>query len=230
MIHKKDSHFIPSEYKAVTEYEDEFIALFNSNLAAAVTDVLKYIAKITAAAVKSNSIIEKAVNTDLKTAEKSVELNPSEKQIEAGNYKKGHTNILGFDITIENPKNSVRSGVDKGGKEWSIKMNNTYGYIKGTNGKDGDHIDIFLGDNLESDKVFVVDQFLSGKFDEHKVMLGFNTIKQAKNAYLKNYSKGWRGLKFITESSVDDFRKWIEIKTKKQKPFSEYNFIKENDI
>lgn len=87
-----------------------------------------------------------------------VDTSPTEAQKEAGNYKKGHVKIDGYDVTIENPKGSVRSGRDANGQEWSITMNNDYGYIRGTKAVDGDHIDIFLSDNPSEGNVFVVDQ------------------------------------------------------------------------
>ena len=71
-------------------------------------------------------------------------------------------------------------------------MHNTYGYIRGTESADGDHIDIFLSDNPTEGKVFVVDQInKDGSFDEHKVMYGFSDMESAKRAYLSNYEEGW---------------------------------------
>ncbi len=166
----------------------------------------------------------------IEAAEAAVDIDPSHAQKEAGNYRKGHCTAFGFDITIENPKGSVRSGVDADGKEWSQQMNHTYGYIKGTEGKDGDHIDIFIGNNPASSKVFVVDQVdpRSGKFDEHKVMLGFDSIEAAEAAYRSNYEKGWQGLGAITETPLDSFQKWTEGDTRKSKPFSEYKSVKQD--
>ncbi len=139
-------------------------------------------------------------NERVKRQRGKVDKNPTEAQKEAGNYKKGHVKIDGFDITIENAKGSERSGVDKDGTKWSVTMNNDYGYIRGTQGKDGDHIDVFLGDS--GNGVFVVDQVNSdGEFDEHKVMYGFSSTEEAKAAYLSNYSPGWNGLGNITEIS-----------------------------
>lgn len=156
-----------------------------------------------------------------------VDTHPTEAQKEAGNYKKGHVKIDGFDITIENPKGSVRSGVDADGKPWSVTMNNTYGYIRGTEGVDGDHIDVFLGDS--GNKVYVVDQLNTetGAFDEHKVMYGFNSTEEATEAYLSNYSPGWQGLGAISEVSKESFRKWIDSSHRKTKPFNEYKSVRE---
>lgn len=164
--------------------------------------------------------------------ELKVDTNPTEAQKEAGNYKKGHIKINGFDITIEQPSGSVRSGKDANGKEWSVTMNNTYGYIRGTESVDGDHIDVFLGPDMNSDIVYVVDQVnTDGSFDEHKVMMGFSSLEDARSAYLSNYEEGWKGLGNITGVALDEFKKWIDSSIRKTKPFSEYKGIKrEEDI
>lgn len=162
-------------------------------------------------------------------AESDVNTEPTEAQKEAGNYRKGHTNVQGFDITIEQPKGSVRSGTDENGHPWSQVMNNTYGYFKRTQGKDGDHIDVFIGDNPNSRSIFVVDQINpDGTFDEHKVMLGFDSIDEARNAYLSNYEEGWQGLGTISAVESEDFRKWLDNGTRKGKPFADYVGIQKN--
>lgn len=158
--------------------------------------------------------------------ELKVDTNPTEAQKEAGNYKKGHIKINGFDVTIEQPSGSVRSGKDASGKEWSQVMNNTYGYIRGTESLDGDHIDVFLGPDMNSDMVYVVDQVnTDGSFDEHKVMMGFSSLEDARSAYLSNYEDGWQGLGNITGVTLDGFKKWIDSSTRKTKPFSEYKSV-----
>lgn len=162
--------------------------------------------------------------------ELKVDTNPSEAQKEAGNYKKGHIKINGFDVTIEQPAGSVRSGKDASGKEWSQVMNNTYGYIRGTESVDGDHIDVFLGPDMNSDMVYVVDQVnTDGSFDEHKVMMGFSSLEDARSAYLSNYEDGWQGLGNITGVALDEFKKWIDSSKRKTKPFSEYKGIKREE-
>lgn len=162
--------------------------------------------------------------------ELKVDTTPSEAQKEAGNYKKGHIKINGFDVTIEQPAGSVRSGKDANGKEWSVTMNNTYGYIRGTKGVDGDHIDVFLGPDMNSDMVYVVDQVnTDGSFDEHKVMIGFSSLEDARSAYLSNYEDGWQGLGNITGVALDEFKKWIDSSKRKTKPFSEYKGIKREE-
>ena len=162
-------------------------------------------------------------------AEAEVDTEPTDGQKEAGNYKKGHVKIDGFDVTIEQPKGSVRSGVDASGKAWSQEMHNTYGYIRGTEGVDGDHIDVFLSDHLDSwnGMVYVVDQVnKDGSFDEHKVMYGFDSEQEARDAYLSNYEEGWTGLGNITGVTRDEFKKWVDSSHRKTKPFAEYKSVK----
>lgn len=162
-----------------------------------------------------------------KEEEAKVDTNPTEAQKEAGNYKKGHIKVDGLDITIEQPKGSIRRGTDANGKQWESEMHNTYGYIRGTESVDGDHIDIFLSDNPAEGNVFVVDQVnKDGSFDEHKVMYGFPDMESAKQAYLSNYEEGWQGLGSITEVKKEDFKKWIDSSKRKTKPFAEYSTVK----
>ncbi|NDW19419.1 hypothetical protein D0T53_10935 [Dysgonomonas sp. 216] len=167
-------------------------------------------------------------NFEVSKAESATNTNPTDAQKEAGNYKKGKVTIQGLDISIEQPRGSERTGTDESGKQWSVTMNNAYGYIRKTKGKDGDHIDVFLGANPESKTVFVVDQVnQDSSFDEHKVMLGFDSIEQAREAYLSNYEQGWQGLGNITQTDIDTFKKWANSNTRKIKPFAEYKEIQE---
>ena len=165
-----------------------------------------------------------------KEEEAKVDTNPTDAQKEAGNYKKGHIKVDGLNITIEQPKGSIRRGTDANGKQWESEMHNTYGYIRGTESVDGDHIDIFLSDNPTEGKVFVVDQInKDGSFDEHKVMYGFSDMESARQAYLSNYEEGWQGLGNITEVSKEDFKKWIDSSKRKTKPFAKYSTVKTQD-
>lgn len=167
----------------------------------------------------------------LKSAIDETETNPSDAQKESGNYKKGHIKFGGYDYTIENPKGSTRSGKDADGKEWKVTMHDTYGYIRGKFGKDGDHLDMFINDKADLDNwngdVFVVDQVNpDGSFDEHKVMYGYDSMNDAKKAYLANYSDGWQGLGNITGASKDEFDKWLDTSNRKLKPFADYATVK----
>lgn len=178
---------------------------------------------------------EKSISAKVKEASADVNTEPTEAQKEAGNYKKGYVQVGAFDITIEQPEGSIRRGTDANGKQWESKMHNTYGYFRGTEGVDGDHIDVFLSNDMDGwngAQVFVVDQYNpDGTFDEHKVMLGFNDASDAKNNYLANYEKGWENGRRIDVSAVnlEDFEKWIASSHRKTKPFSEYKSVKPAD-
>lgn len=167
----------------------------------------------------------------LKNAIAETEPNPSEAQKKAGNYKKGHLSFGGYDFTVETPKGTTRSGKDEQGKPWSVTMHDTYGYILGKIGVDGDHIDMFINDAADLDSfdgnVYVVDQVNpeTGEFDEHKVMYGYPSEEAATEAYLANYSKDWKGLGKVTSVPKTTFDKWLESSDRKTKPFAEYAMV-----
>ena len=179
---------------------------------------------------------EQPLSAKIEAASAEVNTEPTEAQKEAGNYKKGHVQVGSFDITIEQPQGSVRKGTDADGKQWESKMNNTYGYIRGAVGVDGDHIDVFLSNDIDGwngRKVFVVDQYNpDGSFDEHKVMLGFNDQDEAKGDYLANYEQGWENGRRIdiTGVNLEDFEKWIESSKRKTKPFGEYSSVNKDVV
>lgn len=143
----------------------------------------------------------------------NIDANPSEAQKEAGNYAKDHIRLHGLDIAIENAKGAERSGTGKDGKLWSVKMPAHYGYIKGTVGKDKDHVDVYVGPHPKSPHVFVVDQkdAESGKFDEHKAFIGFVSKAQALGTYRKAFSDGRADERIghVAEMSVDQFKSWL---------------------
>lgn len=168
----------------------------------------------------------------LKSAIAETETEPTEAQKKAGNYKKGHLSFGGYDYTVETPKGVTRSGKDEQGKPWSVTMHDTYGYILGKIGVDGDHIDMFINDGADLDtfdgNVYVVDQVNpeTGEFDEHKVMYGYPSEEAATEAYLANYSKDWKGLGKVTAVPKATFDKWLESSDRKTKPFADYAMIK----
>lgn len=135
---------------------------------------------------------------------------PTDAQKAAGNYKMGHLSgdaVQGLNITIENPKGSTRSGKDSDGETWQNTMAAHYGYVKGSEAADGDHVDIFVGpDAATAPTVWVVDQVNpDGTYDEAKALFGFNTENEAVAAYKGSYDKGWK-VGPITAMSVDEFK------------------------
>lgn len=161
----------------------------------------------------SDSAVVEDLNDEVVAAAQEADREPSDEQKEAGNYQKGHVTIQGLEIAIENAKGSMRRGKDKDGKEWEVKLPAHYGYIKGTEGKDKDHIDVFIGEDPESEKVFVVNQDkLDGGLDEHKVMLGFtgrdDAIQHYDDAYSDGLGKKLRGS--VVSTTMEKFKAWLK--------------------
>ena len=177
---------------------------------------------------------ETSLQSEVTRAEQQTNAEPTEGQKEAGNYKKGRVKVGPFDVVIEQPRGSVRSGVDANGKAWETTMQNTYGYFGGTKGVDGDAIDVFLGNDLDGwdgTTVFVVDQYNpDGSFDEHKVMLGFNSQEEAEAAYFANYESDWAKTHRteVTAVPLADFTEWVNSSKRKTKAFAEYKVAKRN--
>lgn len=133
---------------------------------------------------------------------------PSEEQQHAGNYKKGHINVSGVRIAIENPAGSRRR------PEWS-KLVDHYGYINLTRGADGEHIDCFVRVGTQDDytgPVYVVDQIdqETGEFDEHKICIGVYSKQAAIDMYLRNFTKPWKIGK-VTKLYWHDFVEWVKV-------------------
>jgi len=168
-----------------------------------------------------------SMREDIEAAAALTDVNPSDEQKAAGNYRKGKIRLHGLEIAIENPKGSARSGVGYGGKPWSITMANHYGYIKKTESEaDGDHVDVFIGPDPKSEVVFVINQTKGPTwthFDEHKVMLGWHTADAAKQGYLDNYSAGWNGFDSIITMTMDQFKDWLEHGSTGERAVSRYS-------
>lgn len=164
---------------------------------------------------------------------KEVNLNPTDPQKEASNYKMAHISVKGMKIAIENPIGSKRYYTDEktGEKKYNV-MKNHYGYFNITKGKDGDAVDVFIGPDIENfDKVYCVDQKnKKGEFDETKVMLGFSSKEQAKQAYFDNFSPDWNGFMYITGVPLKVFKKWLYRGRKQRQPFAKYVYIKKKQL
>lgn len=148
---------------------------------------------------------------------------PTPAQIKAGNYPKGHRNLHGMRLSIENPTGSIRRGTDPDGTPWASQLTHDYGYIRGAWGRDKDHLDVYLGPDADTaDRVFVIDQLQphTAKFDEHKVMLGFPDADAAREAYLDQFPEGWAGAGGVTEMPLATFKKWAFQKGRRVKPLS----------
>lgn len=139
---------------------------------------------------------------------------PSDPQKKAGNYRMGHCKIHGLDISIENAKNSVRRGVGPGGKKWAARLGAHYGYIRKTMARDGDQVDVFIGPDEDSDKVFLIDQLdhRTGKYDEAKALMNFPSIASALDAYAKSFSDGHGHDRIgnVKTMTVDQLKDWLK--------------------
>ena len=226
----EDNYSFGNELVSVTDVEGDNVLLGEDGTVYFIDPIIRF-KKPLREIIDALEHRTQSVGEQIMVAEADVNTNPTDKQKEAGNYKKGHVKIGSFNISIEQPKGSVRSGVDADGNKWETVMQNTYGYIRGTEGVDGDHIDVFLSNDIDAwdgSKVFVVDQYNEGgSFDEHKVMLGFNTTADAYGAYLSNYDANWEDTHKIVICSVgkEDFEKWVDSSHRKTKPFAEYKRV-----
>jgi len=164
-----------------------------------------------------------AVAKALKQARKDTNTDPSEAQKKSGNYAKGSFKWNGLKITLENPAGSTRRGESKDGKKWQTHMKADYGYVNGTESEaDGDHIDVFIGPELSSGVVYIVDQVdpKTKKFDEHKCVLGCHSEEEAIDLYHDHYEKGWKGFLGCKAMTVEDFVDWV-YNGKSSKPLTE---------
>jgi hypothetical protein len=139
---------------------------------------------------------------------------PTPAQAKAGNYRKRHVAWNGLDITIETEAGGERTGISADGTPWSTTLQHPYGYFKGTEGRDGDQVDLYIGPHPESQRVFVFDQIDpdNQKFDEHKLVIGANDEAEAVAIYDQGFSDGSamhrRGA--ITEMSVPELKAWLD--------------------
>ncbi|MDC8446086.1 MAG: hypothetical protein LV471_09210 [Nitrosomonas sp.] len=142
---------------------------------------------------------------------------PTEAQCKAGNYKMGRVSFQGLSIAIEQPRGTYRTGIDsKTGKRWTSRMAAHYGYISGTKGADGDGVDCFVGPYPQSEIAYAINQYIDGRFDEHKIMLAFPDEETARNAYLHSHERGWKGLKSIIPLSINQLKWWLKHGNKSQ--------------
>jgi hypothetical protein len=133
---------------------------------------------------------------------------PTEAQIEAGNYAKPTVSWKGLTIKIETPKGQRR-------KPEYPEMPCHYGYFSkvgrdsAPDASDGDKCDVFVGENLASDLVVVIDQETkAGRFDEWKVVIGCTNQQDAIDLYRRAYTPGWR-VGPATSMTVEQFKAWL---------------------
>jgi hypothetical protein len=153
-----------------------------------------------------------ATAEDVRLAEQQADPEPTPAQASAGNYAHAHLELQGMDIAIETPKGAMRRGVDSDGQAWANESPAAYGRVKRTTGGDGEQIDVYVGDNPQSTRAFVVDQYdpETDRFDETKTVLGVDSSEEATAIYDAGFSDGSgpSRRRAITEMSVPEFRAW----------------------
>src|ERR1700680_1542714 len=167
---------------------------------------------------------QETVAKALALAARQTERHPSDAQKAAGNYAKGKWPWRGLTVTIENPKGSLRQGVSKSGHKWQVRMPAPYGYFLGSVGHDGDHVDTYVGDDHARNKVYIIDQVndTTGKFDENKCFIDYQSRDAALATYEKAFSDGKAKDRIgaVTEMSVERFKEWLASGDTK-KPFGD---------
>lgn len=118
--------------------------------------------------------------------------------------------VHGLDISIETDKGQNRYWYDPHaeGEKGVTKMKHPYGYIRRTMGADDEHVDVYIGPNQDSRRVFVIRQMKKPNFkhyDEDKVMMGFESPTEAKQAYLDHYNSP-KFFGSMKEMDIDAFK------------------------
>src|SRR5215469_3527784 len=165
---------------------------------------------------------------DVNQACKTVNCTPTPFQLITENYRKAHIRIKGLNITIENPKGSLRRKLRPDGSViWASEMPAHYGYIRNTVGSDFDQVDCFIGKHDKSNFVYIVDQQHpdSGKYDESKCMIWFKNAKHAKKCYMKSFADGSGKKRFqgISGFDIDSFKKWLKSNATLQSMTSDFD-------
>lgn len=145
-------------------------------------------------------------------------VDPTQEQLINNDYTTGKFKINELEIQIENPAGSTRSGTGANGTTWNTEMTAHYGFISDTLGKDGDEIDVFVAAGTPHDysgPYFVVYQNdETGKFDEHKVVIGVPNRSAAIKLYQDHYDENWTGLGSVVEyPSFELFKQFLEAET-----------------
>lgn len=119
--------------------------------------------------------------------------------------------VHGLNCIIETAKGESRYGTG-----WHSVMPAHYGYISGTGSAEGasEQMDCYVGDNTDSNKVFIIHQCdpETGDFDEHKIMMAFDDRGAALTAYHKAFSDGSGPLRIskVENKTIQQLKKWLQ--------------------
>ena len=117
--------------------------------------------------------------------------------------------VCGVQVKIENIAGSVRKGPG-----WEVVMAADYGYIPCVDSAEGpmEWMDCFVGPNRDSEVVFVFDTLdpRTGRFDEHKCMMGFDSEIKAREIFCRSYSdQAKQRIGGVTRMEKDTFQAWL---------------------
>ena len=118
--------------------------------------------------------------------------------------------VHGLTVVVETAKGEARAG-----RGWRVSMPAHYGYFSGTGSAEGadEQMDCYVGDNPASRRVFVIYQVdpQTGEFDEHKVMLGFDTEDDAVGTYGLAFSDGTGPARVgrVEPMTVTGLKRWL---------------------
>jgi Inorganic Pyrophosphatase len=130
------------------------------------------------------------------------------------------TTFQDLPISVENRKGSIRRGKDPDGNEWETKHKVPYGYIPGTQGPDGDAVDVFVGKNPDAAFAYVIhiNNPKTGEYDEYKVFLGFDTASDAVSCFRNHYDEPHKFFRRIEQIPMWKFQNkiWVKKETAKR--------------
>jgi hypothetical protein len=143
------------------------------------------------------------------------QINDLKQQIEAINFRAIIHQVIrwnGLDIGVEYRPGDIRFK----GRGFEKKMRSGYGHIRNHKGADGEALDCYLSPNFfsslatTSDRIFEVIQISpeDGDFDEHKFMIGYDSLQEAEAAYLKEMTFAhFGGIKEVAIAQLRKYRK-----------------------
>lgn len=122
----------------------------------------------------------------------------------------GRMSFAGMDISIETDAGQQRHWHDPfSGRSGATTMRVPYGYIRRTEGEDGEQVDVFVGPDQAAPFAFIVHQMKAPDFtdyDEDKVFIGLRTPDEAQALYLQHYDDP-RFLGSMSVMPIEHFRR-----------------------
>lgn len=135
-------------------------------------------------------------------------------------------NFHGIPITIEWRKGDRKP--DKHDPEWSYLVENDYGFFDNTTSPEEEELDVYIGEDKESERVFLASMLEDGEFAEFKVLLGFDSRKTAQRFFECQYGECRCGP--FMEMTMADLKDWIELQKPKAMKEAKLLIVPDRDI